>query len=110
MCLVTLLLPKTIQMLLPAQEDVFADDGGGGVDGVFQDVGCEDFVFVGMANDNRRAVARGDVDAAGSPDGGSVSLGNFGHALGAEDYFAGRGLETGQDAVVRLGEVKAVVV
>src|SRR5688572_2941422 len=106
--LTKLFLGEAVQVLLAAEEQGVAGDGGRRVDRLGQLIGGDDLELVGVLDDDARAAAGDEVDVAARGDRRGVHVVDAVHALVGVVRLAGLDVEAGEAARVAGEEVQAV--
>ena len=99
---------NTVQITLPAQEELLAHDYRRSIDRVIEPVDGKHLQLVAAPDDHGRAVAAGEVDAIAGAHGRRIDVLQVRYALAIAEHLAGPDVEAGQDRIVGLGEIEQV--
>ena len=87
---------------------MIADDGGGSVYGIVQDIRRNEFQLIGVVDYYGRAVAADEIDMPAGRDGRGIHTLQVFNSLGAVMRLASVDIEASQNRIVALQEINAI--
>ena len=105
----TLFFLDTPEMVFAAENKLFTECNGGGIDAVAQLIGSEDFASSSCLQHSGGAITIGEVETACGKYRGSVELASASEAMILQHGFTSTGIKDSQYVAVACGEVEQIV-